>query len=80
MTPSRSASVQSVRRRALASVDLDGPHAIEPGAEYAVCNLCGAVVMLGDRVEGVEPFERGVRLHTEWHRDQTGPVVPQREF
>ena len=79
MRSARVPAVQVVRQRALASVDLDGPYAVEPGAEFAVCTLCGAVVMLGDRAEGVEPFERGVELHAAWHRSQrTDLVVRQR--
>ena len=79
MRPARVASVQAVRQRALASVDLDGPHELEPGTEVAVCTICGALVMLGDRAEGVEPFERGVELHAAWHRAQrTDVVVHQR--
>lgn len=67
MPTTRNRDVQLVRQRALLSANLDGPRPVDPDGEYAVCLTCGAMVMLGDRAEGIEPYERGVKRHAEWH-------------
>lgn len=72
-------------RNALATCHLDGPfafpQAFDPltavfGAggirdKFAVCLLCGAMVVLNDPEERTDgpPVERGVQLHVAWHAE-----------
>lgn len=69
-------------RARLANLDLDGPYRFQSGdfvssmfgggaLVYAICTRCGAMVRLEDPMEtGDSPaIERGVKLHTDWHRE-----------
>lgn len=73
-------------RQQLRALDLDGPFDFPRSGfdsmsaifgsvrdRFAICLRCGALVVLNDPEERPDapPIERGVRLHTAWHEQET---------